>query len=111
MRGGGASARARSTRSVARRTGRTGRFGRRDDADRKAGAARGQLPNRRRPGRCGIRKVRRRVRTEIVEVDPAIVRVDVEAVAAEEADEGDPETLGGVNGEARWGRYGADDRH
>ena len=47
---------------------------------------------------------------QVAQVDPVVVGVDVEAVAAQEADERHAEPLGGLDGEVRRRRHGADDR-
>ncbi len=47
---------------------------------------------------------------EVPQVDPLVVGVDVEAVAAQEADECHPEPIGGLDREVGRRRHGADDR-
>jgi hypothetical protein len=47
---------------------------------------------------------------QVAQVDPLVVGVDVEAVAAEESDERDAEPVGGLDGEVGRRRDGTDDR-
>ena len=42
---------------------------------------------------------------QVAQVDPAVVAVDVEAVAPQEADERHAEPLGGLDRQVRWGRH------